>query len=130
MPRARVVCSPALASLAVRRLELHKILLINNAELSASIQKSVSIFQETSPVDVINRGWCLDPPKALSDAFESVVGALFVDTSFNYDKVAAIVEFLMEDLLEVLSPSLPLDPISELKQFIAKAGCRKHVDWR
>ncbi|KIY48310.1 hypothetical protein FISHEDRAFT_43443 [Fistulina hepatica ATCC 64428] len=130
MPRSKAVCSPALASLAVRRLQLHKMLLVNNVELSVGIARFVPILEETTPVDIIRRGWRLDPPKALSDVFESVVGALFIDTHYNYDKTAGIVEFLMEDLLDVLSPSLPLDPLSDLIIYLRKAGCNSKIDWR
>ena len=66
--RSRAVCSPALASVAVNRLGLHRMLLINNVELSIAISKYVPILEETSNEDIILNGWKHDPPKAISDA--------------------------------------------------------------
>ncbi len=71
----------------------------------------------------MKRGWRYDPPKALSDAFESIVGALFVDSGYDLDKTGAIVEWLMGDILEVLNPSIPKDPVSELLEWLGSVGC-------
>ncbi|KDQ59634.1 hypothetical protein JAAARDRAFT_77685 [Jaapia argillacea MUCL 33604] len=123
--RSRAVCAPALASVAVKRLGLHQILLINNVELSMAASKYVPVLEETSNESIVNNGWKHDPPKALSDVFESVMGAILVDSAYNYEKAAAVAEFVLEDLLTVLSPNLPRDPVSELMIWTARAGCRK-----
>ncbi|KAG6845200.1 hypothetical protein H0H87_012527 [Tephrocybe sp. NHM501043] len=75
--------------------------------------------------DIVERGWKYDPPKALSDAFESVMGAVLVDSAYNYDKAAAVVEHVMEDVISVLSPSIAWDPVTNLRQWITQAGCSK-----
>lgn len=122
--RSRAVCGTALASLAVNRLGLHKLLLINNVELSIAIGRYVPILEEITNEEIILHGWKHDPPKALSDVFESVMGALFVDCDYNYDKTAAVIEMVMEDLISALRPDLPRDPVSQLMVWVAKAGCR------
>ncbi|RPD59261.1 hypothetical protein L226DRAFT_510467 [Lentinus tigrinus ALCF2SS1-7] len=122
--RSRAVCAPALACLAVKKLALHKLLLINNVELSMAISNYIPIFEEISAEEVVLHGWKYDPPKALSDVFESIMGALFIDCEWNYDKAAAIVEVIMEDLLVVLRPDLPKDPMTELMVWVAQSGCR------
>ncbi|KAI0700535.1 hypothetical protein C8T65DRAFT_657631 [Cerioporus squamosus] len=122
--RSRVVCAPALASIAVKKLALHKLLLINNVELSIAISNYIPILEEISAEEVVLHGWKYDPPKALSDVFESIMGALFIDCDWNYDKAAAIIEVVMEDLLAILSPDLPKDPVTELMVWVAQAGCR------
>ncbi|OJT13423.1 Dicer-like protein 1 [Trametes pubescens] len=122
--RSRAVCGTALASLAVNRLGLHKLLLINNVELSIAISRYVPILEEISNEEIILDGWKHDPPKALSDVFESVMGALFVDCDYNYDKAAAVIEMVMDDLIDALRPDLPRDPVSQLMVWVAKAGCR------
>ncbi|EGO21809.1 hypothetical protein SERLADRAFT_441040 [Serpula lacrymans var. lacrymans S7.9] len=123
--RSRAVCGPTLASISVRRLCLHKILLVNNVELSSAINRHVPILESTSVEDIINKGWKYDPPKALSDVLESVVGAIFVDSAYNFEKVASVVELIMSDVLELLSPNLPKDPVSELMVWAASSGCRR-----
>ncbi|TBU24821.1 hypothetical protein BD309DRAFT_1080474 [Dichomitus squalens] len=122
--RSRAVCGPAFASIAVKRLGLHKILLINNVELSMAISKHVPILEEITDEEIIINGWKHDPPKALSDVLESVLGALFVDCDYNYDKAAAITEMVLGDLLAALRPDLPKDPVTELMVWVAQSGCR------
>ncbi|KAI9059720.1 hypothetical protein FKP32DRAFT_1595995 [Trametes sanguinea] len=121
--RSRAVNAAALAVLAVRRLGLHQLLLINNVELSMAIARYVPVLEETSEEEIILHGWKHDPPKALSDVFESVMGALLVDCDWNYDKAAAIIEVVMEDMLLALRPDLPRDPVSQLMVWVAQSGC-------
>ncbi|KAJ3529454.1 hypothetical protein NM688_g7854 [Phlebia brevispora] len=123
--RSRAVCAPALASVAVKKLGLHKMLLVNNVELSMAISKYVPILESTSSEEIIHSGWKHDPPKAVSDVLESVVGAMFVDMNWNFEKASALVEEILRELLEVLSPDMPRDPVSELMVWSAQAGCRK-----
>ncbi|KAI9446772.1 hypothetical protein H4582DRAFT_2070099 [Lactarius indigo] len=95
--RSRVVCGPVLAFIAVQVLSLHGFLLAGNLELIAAVDN-----------------WAHDPPKVLSDIFESLVAAILVDSGYNYDKTVCIVEAVMECVLEILSPDLPPEPVSAL----------------
>ncbi|CAK5264308.1 unnamed protein product, partial [Mycena citricolor] len=121
--RSRVVCAPALATVGVQRLQLHQSLLVNNFELSREMERHVPLLQACSPLETVQRGWRYDPPKALSDVFESVIGAVFVDSGYDYQRTALVVEHVMSDLLDVLSPAVQRDPISELMEWAAAAGC-------
>ncbi|KIK99753.1 hypothetical protein PAXRUDRAFT_822437 [Paxillus rubicundulus Ve08.2h10] len=123
--RSRAVCGPTLASIAVNRLELHKHLLINNVELSTAIGRHVPLLESLSPEDAILKGWKYDPPKALSDVLESLVGAVLVDSAYDFEKTAAVVEVLMSDVLDVLTTNLPRDPVSELMVWAAVGGCKR-----
>ncbi|KAI6164182.1 hypothetical protein EDD17DRAFT_1562649 [Pisolithus thermaeus] len=123
--RSRAVCGPTLASIAVRRLGLHKHLLINNAELSTAINRHVPLLEMLMPDDVIVKGWKYDPPKALSDVLESLIGAVLIDSAYNFERTAAVVEVVMSDILEVLTTNLPRDPVSELMVWAATAGCKR-----
>lgn len=125
LPRTKAVCSPALAWLAVR-LGLHKIVLINNVDLSIAIEKAVMQLAVTSADEMVKSGWRYDPPKALSDIFESVVGAILIDSYYDFEKTSGIVEYLMAEILQALSPAVQIDPVSELNQWTGKAGCRVH----
>ncbi|KAJ6500580.1 hypothetical protein C8R45DRAFT_1122609 [Mycena sanguinolenta] len=122
-PRTRAICAPALAHAAVRYLKLHQLMLVNSVELSLEIQRCVPELQACSGEEIVQRGWRYDPPKALSDVFESVVGAVLVDSNYNYERTAAAVESVMHDVLEALSPVLRRDPITELMEWAGTSGC-------
>lgn len=123
--RSKLVCNAALAWVAVKRLELHKILLANSVDLNMAIDQYVPVLEAASAEDVIETGWRYDPPKALSDVFESVIGAVFVDAAYNYEKTAAVILLAIEDLLSVLNLSVGEDPVSRLLFWTAGQGCQK-----
>ncbi|KAF7294704.1 hypothetical protein MIND_01007600 [Mycena indigotica] len=131
-PRTRAVAAPAQAMLAIKRLKLDKLLLANNVALSKEIDDWVPRLANCSGEEIIKCGWKYDPPKALSDVFESVIGAVLVDSHYDWDKTSAVVEYCMEEVLPVLGPFVPRDPVTELLEWAAKAGCRidKHIDFR
>ncbi|KAG5647190.1 hypothetical protein DXG03_001149 [Asterophora parasitica] len=125
LPKAKAICAPALASVGVRRLSLHKIMLVNRLDLTEAINAYIPLLETSSVQEIIERGWKYDPPKALSDVFESLMGAVLVDSAYNYDRAAAVVEHVMEDILLALSPSVSLDPVSMLVEWVAAAGCQR-----
>jgi len=67
---------------------LHKHLLINNVELSTAITRHVPLLESLLPEDVIVKGWKYDPPKALSDVLESLIGAVLVDSAYDFERTA------------------------------------------
>ena len=123
LPRSKVICSASLAYIAVNRLELHKMLLVDSIELSLSIDVSVSILSGASGKEIIDSGWKFDPPKALSDVFESIIGAVLVDSGYDYEKTVAVLEHVMSDVLDPLSPSVARDPVSDLVCWMSREGC-------
>ncbi|KAF9077197.1 hypothetical protein BDP27DRAFT_600637 [Rhodocollybia butyracea] len=86
-----------------------------------------SYFQEASPQTIINTGWKFDPPKVLSDVFESIIGAVLIDSGYNYE----IVEGSMEDILGILFPAAThstgsdFDSYSELQCQVSVSGSEK-----
>ena len=98
-------------------------MLANSMELNIAVDRSVSVLVSLSAEEVVKNGWKYDPPKVLSDLFESVVGAVLVDSGYDYEKITAVLEYVMEDVLNVLSPSLAKDPVSELLEWAASTGC-------
>ena len=124
MPKATVVCASALAFLAIKYLKAHTVALINNVELSMAIDEAVPVLEDLSPEDIVSHGWKYHPPKAISDLFESVMGAVLIDSGYDYERTAAVVEYVMRDLLALVSPAVKRDPITEMHQWVAKAGCR------
>jgi len=43
--------------------------------------------------DIVDKGWKHDPPKAISDVMESILGAVLVDSAWNFDVAATVTEF-------------------------------------
>jgi len=123
--KGRLVRNAALASLAVKKLELHKVILLNNPSLSAAIWSSAKLLREISYSEIVISGWKYEPPKALGDVFESVMGAVFVDSGHDFEKFSVIVEMIMEELLNEIEMDLPLDPVSNLMIWMSKNGCRR-----
>jgi len=126
-PRSKAVCSPTLAYLAVQKLKLHKMMLVDSIPLNMAIAGYVPILENYSAENIVKTGWKFDPPKVISDVFESLTGAIFIDSGYDYDKTAAVLEHVMEGVLEVLSPALEKDPISALMEWGAAQGCKKVV---
>ncbi|KAJ7771608.1 hypothetical protein B0H16DRAFT_1410076 [Mycena metata] len=122
-PRTRAICAPALAYLGVRHLKLHQLMLVNNVELSMEIERYVPQLEACSGEEIVQCGWRYDPPKALSDVFESVVGAVLVDSNYNYERTESVVEFVMQDVLEALTPNTRRDPITQLMEWADTSGC-------
>ena len=123
--RSKAVCAPALAYVAVKHLQLHKMLLVNNVELSMAIGRYVPILEQTTGDDITINGWKQDPPKALSDVLESVLGAVFVDCGYDFEKASVVAETALHELLVTLTPDMPKDPVSTLMVWSARSGCRK-----
>jgi endoribonuclease Dicer len=122
--RTGAICASALASVAIRRLELYKVMLINNVELSLAIGRCVALLEDVSGQDIVENGWRYDTPKPISDVLESVLGAVLIDSAYNFDITSSVVEFVMEDVLTPLSPSSCRNPITRLLEWMASLGCR------
>ncbi|KAF9484901.1 hypothetical protein BDN70DRAFT_871881 [Pholiota conissans] len=124
-PRTKAICAPTLANVAVRKLGLHNRMLLNNIELNVAIDHYAPLLANVSGAEIVRTGWKYDPPKALSDIFESLIGAVLVDSNYNYEKTASVVEYIMDDVLEALTPDIAKDPVSEVVEWSAKNGCRR-----
>jgi endoribonuclease Dicer len=123
--RARAVCGPVLAFIAVRVLNLHEFLWADNPELTAAVEKYIPTLEATSSRAIVLQSWAHDPPKIISDIFESVVAAILIDSGYNVEKTVCIVEAAMQCVLEILSPDLPPEPISAFFLWAAKSGCKR-----
>lgn len=123
--RSRAVCAPALAAVAIKRLQMHKSALINNVALSSAINRYVPVLEAITFEDIVETGWKHDPPKAISDVLESILGAVLVDSAYNFDLTTAVTEFVLSDVLAILTPTLRKDPVSDLMIWTSCSGCRR-----
>lgn len=100
-------------------------MLADSFTLNLAIADCVSIFENLSAEEIVKEGWKYDPPKALSDVFESVMGAVFIDSGCDYEKTSTVMEHVMEEALRVLNPAIGLNPVSALMEWMAAQGCTK-----
>jgi len=85
----------------------------------------VQILDACNYSDMTERGWKYDPPKVISDLTESVLGAMFIDSGYNYELFKIILLRIFNDLLAVVTPDLPKDPSAELLMWVTRHGCRQ-----
>lgn len=123
--RARAVCGPALAFVAVNVLKLHGFLLADHSGLTAAVERYIPVLQATSSRDIVLHSWAHDPPKVISDILESLIAAVLIDSGYNLHKTMCILETAMQCILEVLSPDLPPEPVSAFYLWAAKSGCKR-----
>ena len=123
--RSQLICNVAFATVAVKRFSLQKYLLSNNMTLNKAVTEETEILEAASYEDVIHNIWKYDPPKVLGDIFESVIGAVFVDSGFDFELTTRIAKLALEDVLPLIHLDMPRDPVSNLYVFVGKAGCQK-----
>ncbi|XP_015789823.1 endoribonuclease Dicer-like [Tetranychus urticae] len=114
------------ASLAVEY-EFHKYLMYKTADLHKVISKFVEFHGNSNgkikdPAAfalLIGEADCeqredIEVPKALGDVFESVAGAIFLDSGFSLDTVWRVYYRMMRPEMEYYSKNPPKSPIREL----------------
>lgn len=123
--RSALVNNTFFASLAVKY-QFHKYLQYISDELFQVIDGFVKKFRfETK--DTITKGYTLlinegeseyaediEVPKALGDVFESVAGAVYLDSGMSLDRVWEVYFRMMEPEIEYFSSNVPKSPIREL----------------
>ena len=121
--RARCVCNPTLASVGTKKLGLHKTIETTSIQLMKAMKEAADTFDSMSFVDVVDSMWRLDVPKALSDVVEAVLGAVLIDSSYDYELARDVVLRLLKEPLEYVHPQLTDDPIHEFLKWVGKFGC-------
>lgn len=123
--RSALVNNTFFASLAVKY-KFHEYLKYISDELFHVIDKFVKKFKFDSK-DSINKGYTLlisegeseyaediEVPKALGDVFESVAGAIYLDSGMSLDQVWKVYSKMMKPEIEYFSKNVPKSPIREL----------------
>ncbi|KAG8935450.1 Dicer-like protein 1 [Tulasnella sp. 417] len=123
--RSAAVNNSSLAAVSVKELSLDKYVLHGAPSLEQATAKARAELEAMPYSDVVARYWSLQPPKVLGDLLEAVIGAVFVDSGFRLEAVWAVIDRVMSPMVAELHPDLPLDPTSEMMQYLAKRGCTK-----
>ncbi|KAL9694828.1 hypothetical protein quinque_014113 [Culex quinquefasciatus] len=121
--RSALVNNTIFASLAVRH-DFHKYFRHLSPGLNDVIDRFVRIQQDnghsiSEEYYLISEDECdeaedVEVPKALGDVFESVAGAIFLDSNMSLDAVWRVYRGMMGPEIEQFSNSVPKSPIREL----------------
>ncbi|CAE6478937.1 unnamed protein product [Rhizoctonia solani] len=120
--RSRLVNASTFGKLAVG-LDLHKHILTSSANLQRAVASFAQEIEEVSLEDILQSCWKIDAPKAISDVFEAIFGAIYVDSSFNLKLTFEHIHQVMAGIMEYVSPDMQGDPTSELVRWVASQGC-------
>ncbi|GMI97873.1 dicer-like 3, DICER-LIKE 3 [Hibiscus trionum] len=115
--RSASVNNESFAQVVVRH-DLYKHLQHCSTLLSDQISEYVQSLTESQNTTRSDPG--IKGPKALGDLFESIVGAILIDTNLNLDKVWRIVEPLLSPI--VTPDKLELPPLRELNELCDSLG--------
>ncbi|KAJ1310059.1 hypothetical protein OPQ81_006811 [Rhizoctonia solani] len=120
--RSRLVNASTFGKLAVG-LELHKHILTSSVNLQKAVSSFAQEIEEVSLEEILRSCWRIDAPKAISDVFEAIFGAIYVDSSFNLELTFEHIHQVMADIMEYVAPDMQGDPTSELVRWVASQGC-------
>ncbi|CEL52087.1 endoribonuclease Dicer [Rhizoctonia solani AG-1 IB] len=120
--RSRLVNASTFGKLAVG-LGLHKHILTSSANLQKAMASFAQEIEEVSVEEILRTCWKIDAPKAISDVFEAIFGAIYVDSSFDLEFTFQHIHRVMADIMEFVSPVMQGDPTSELVRWVASQGC-------
>ncbi|XP_025420848.1 endoribonuclease Dcr-1 isoform X2 [Sipha flava] len=121
--RSALVNNTIFASLAVRN-GFHKYFKHLSPGLSEVVCRFVTIQEENGHTideefyfmgeDECEQAEDVEVPKALGDVFESVAGAIYLDSNMSLDTVWKVYHKIMENEMEQFSKNVPKSPIREL----------------
>ncbi|KZO95256.1 P-loop containing nucleoside triphosphate hydrolase protein [Calocera viscosa TUFC12733] len=119
-----LVCNPLLGAVAIRELGLQKHILHMAPRLDREIAVAVKQLNEFPYSELAAKWWEYDPPKALNDVLEAILGALLVDSNYDIDVCNPVLSRLFKDTLPLGHPDIPLHPVMELYIWSSRHGCR------
>lgn len=126
--RSALVKNVTLASTIIRH-DLHKFLQAENSELSSAIARfahhqsinghHVVLDQMvvTKTADGHEVAEALNIPKAIGDMFESIVGAVFLDSGLNFTVTWNLIYRLLQKEIEEFMRDIPIDIVRQLYEY-------------
>lgn len=121
-----LVSNPALSLLSTKVLQLQKNILHTSPLLDQAMRTAVLESESYNYSDMLNDlTWLWDPPKVLGDVFESIIGAIFVDSKFQLEIVLDVLDRMYRDVLPLLRDVEIRDPYSSLVIFAQSIHCSK-----
>ncbi|KAG8902461.1 Dicer-like protein 1 [Tulasnella sp. 403] len=121
--RSAAVCNTTLSAIALRELSLDNLVLHAATALPKATERVKAQFDGMTYEDILRSTWKIHSPKTLGDLIEAVMGAVLVDSNYDLRAAFDVLEKVMEEPMKALHPDLPLDPVSELMQYMQRKGC-------
>lgn len=125
--RSALVNNATLACIVVRN-NIHKHMLFENASLADAINNFVN-FQQSQNHQVTDQvilmktendttiAKSIEVPKALGDIFESLIGAIYLDSNLSLTETWNVIYHLMQNEIEKFMLDVPLQIIRRLYEF-------------
>lgn len=124
--RTVLVSNPALALVAIKRLDIQRNVLHSSSALDKAMRAAVDQAASLGWSDMLDSlTWLWDPPKVLGDVLEAIIGSVFVDVGFQLEPVLEILDRLYEAVLLLMKDEEQKDPISTLTHFKQVIRCKK-----
>lgn len=105
-------------------------MLANSPPLELAISQYLDTIEEVPYSRLVVETWAFDPPKPLSDLFEAVIGAVFVDSNYSVETIFRVLEPIMAVVLSVVSPQMPRDPTTELMIWAGRNSACTKIKYR
>ncbi|GAA5886187.1 hypothetical protein JCM5296_003512 [Sporobolomyces johnsonii] len=123
--RALLVSNGVLALLAVRKLNLHKMILhaspaLERAMIEAAEQAEAFGWEAVVEGDLT---FLWSPPKVLGDVLEALLAVVFIDAGFKLDPVLAVLDELYKEVMPFLSETEHRDPYSRFLMWSDARQC-------
>ncbi|GEM09354.1 endoribonuclease Dicer [Rhodotorula toruloides] len=117
--RSMLVSNGVLALLAVKKLDLHKMVLHSSPPLETALREAAEQAKQFEYADVPTGSltWLWDPPKVLGDVLESLLGVVFVDCGMRLGPVLDVLDRLVTSLADT-APTLPKSPCTSARVLI------------
>ena len=134
--RSALVNNAIYARLAVSKCHFHRYINFRSELLQRLINKYVevisyedrflNIFGALEDMDITQGIEEIESPKIISDIFESVAGAIYLDSGRKLDEVWRVYSKIMKDIIIEYRKNVPKSPISELlERFPSKVKYQK-----
>ena len=122
--RSALVNNATYASLGVSKCDFHRYINLHSEHLQMLINRYIevmahgdrplNIFGALEDMDITQGIEEVESPKIISDIFESVAGAIYLDSGRKLDEVWRVYSRIMKDIIIEYRKSVPKSPISEL----------------
>ncbi|KAH9467745.1 hypothetical protein Pst134EA_011373 [Puccinia striiformis f. sp. tritici] len=128
LTRSKVSSNGSLGFLAIKKLGLHEIIMHKSKSFRIACAEAVEAIKPFMEIaeffsDINNLFVVFDPPKMLNDVLEAIVGAVFIDSSFDLPTVYRTLDIIFEDVTPGLSRHVSRDPVSVLVRLRDQFQC-------
>eukprot|EP01119_Soliformovum_irregulare_P004875 TRINITY_DN1603_c0_g2_i4.p1 TRINITY_DN1603_c0_g2~~TRINITY_DN1603_c0_g2_i4.p1 ORF type:complete len:1309 (+),score=451.08 TRINITY_DN1603_c0_g2_i4:63-3989(+) len=109
------------------RYGFHRHIHLESEDLAVAIQKYVDGIPSTWDLDamIARSSFGSDAPKTLGDIWESIAGAILIDSDMDLNKLKTIyLDHLMKDVISIGPNQVPIHPVRELQEWCQKKSHR------